>query len=203
MSCGSTLHLDDIIRVILTLFVNVELVSNKLLRNYIFRILSVLRKKGRDQKWKWRVKIRFLWCLRTNFSEYIKLTCIWMQVWLRNSDVDEFKLMTDYVCWWHLSDLSSTFRTSVNNISVVVWRIQYRMVTVMLVTSLCWWLYDGDWFQMLVAESLCWRLFFVMLVIFQCIKSVTNISNLSQTHLVSNIRHQHRCNPINDIAYII
>ena len=34
----------------------------------------------------------------------------------------------------------------------------------MLVTSLCWWLYDGNWFQMLVAR-----------------------------HFVSNIRHQHRC----------
>ena len=44
--------------------------------------------------------------------------------------------------------------------------------------------------------------FFVMLVIFAMYKighqhpeSVTNISNLSPTHLVSNIRHQHRCNP--------
>ena len=46
-SCGSTLHLDDVIRVILTLFVNVELVSNKLLR--IFRILSVLRKRTRPK----------------------------------------------------------------------------------------------------------------------------------------------------------
>ena len=43
-------------------------------------------------------------------------------------------------------------------------------VTVMLVTSLCWWLYDGDQFEMLVAKSLCWRFF-------QCIKSVTNILN--------------------------
>ena len=34
-----------------------------------------------------------------------------------------------------------------------------KTVTVMLVTSLCWWLYDGDWFEMLMAESLCWRLF--------------------------------------------
>ena len=59
-------------------------------------------------------------------------------------------------------------------------------VTVVLVTSLCWWLYNGDWFQMLIAESLCWRFS-------QCIKSVTNISNLSPTHFVSNIRHQHRC----------
>ena len=29
----------------------------------------------------------------------------------------------------------------------------------MLVTSLYWWLYDGDRFEMSVAESLCWRLF--------------------------------------------
>ena len=43
--------------------------------------------------------------------------------------------------------------------------------------------------------------FFVMLVIFsmykignQYLESVTNISNLSPTHLVSKIRHQHRCN---------
>ena len=67
-------------------------------------------------------------------------------------------------------------------------------VTVMLVTSLCWCLYDGDWFKMLVAESLCWRLFSLCWRFSQCIKSVTNISNLSPTHLVSNIRHQHRCN---------
>ena len=32
-------------------------------------------------------------------------------------------------------------------------------VTVMLVTSLCRWIYDGDWFEMLVTEWLCWRLF--------------------------------------------
>ena len=50
-----------------------------------------------------------------------------------------------------------------------------QRVTVMLVTSFRWWLYDGDWFDMLVAESF-------------------NMSNLSPTHLVSIIRHQHRCN---------
>ena len=55
----------------------------------------------------------------------------------------------------------------------------------MLVTSLCWWLYDGDWFQMLVAESLCWWFF-------QCIKSVTNILNRSQT---SQTCHQHIWSP--------
>ena len=53
---------------------------------------------------------------------------------------------------------------------------------VMLVTSLCWWRYDGDWFEMLVAEL--------------CIESVNNISKLSPTHLVPKIRHRHRCKPI-------
>ena len=68
----------------------------------------------------------------------------------------------------------------------------------------CWWLYDGDWFQMLVAESLSWRLFSLCWWFSQCIKSVTNIlsqsvtvtniSIFSPTHLVSNICHQHRWN---------
>ena len=53
--------------------------------------------------------------------------------------------------------------------------------------SLCWWLYDGDWFEMLVAESLSWWLFSLCCRLSQCIKSVTNIANLSPTHLVSNI----------------
>ena len=55
----------------------------------------------------------------------------------------------------------------------------------MMVTDLrCWWQnhYVGDFFFLL-----CWWFF-------QCIKSVTNILNLSPTHLVSNIRHQHQCN---------
>ena len=45
------------------------------------------------------------------------------------------------------------------------------VVTVMLVTSLCWWLYDRDRFN-----------------------DENNISNMSSTQLVSNIRHQHPCN---------
>ena len=40
----------------------------------------------------------------------------------------------------------------------------------------------GNPFKMSVTKWLCWRLFFVMMMIFQCIKTV------------SNIRHQHRCN---------
>ena len=71
-----------------------------------------------------------------------------------------------------------------------------KMVTVMLVTTLCWWFYDGDRFKMLVTESLCWRLFSLCWWFFQCIKSVTNILNVSPTHFVSNIRHQHRCHLI-------
>ena len=51
----------------------------------------------------------------------------------------------------------------------------------MLVTSLCWWLYDDDWFQILVAEYLCWRLFSLCWWFSQCIKSVTNILNRSPT----------------------
>ena len=59
----------------------------------------------------------------------------------------------------------------------------------MLVTSLCWWLYHGDRFEMLVAKSLCWRFFSLCWWFFdrQHPESVTNISNLSPTHLVSNI----------------
>ena len=55
----------------------------------------------------------------------------------------------------------------------------WQMTSVMLVTTFCWWLNDGDRFKMLLTESLCWRLFsFFMLLIFQCIKSVTNTFRL-------------------------
>ena len=58
-------------------------------------------------------------------------------------------------------------------------------VTVMLVTSLCWWLYDGDRFEMLVTESLCWWFS-------QCFKSVTNILDRSP---ISQTCHQHIWSP--------
>ena len=51
-------------------------------------------------------------------------------------------------------------------------------MTVMLMTSLCWWLYDGDWFQIFRFS--------------QCIKSVTNIMNRSPT---SQTCHQHIWSP--------
>ena len=40
------------------------------------------------------------------------------------------------------------------------------MATVVLVTTLCWWLYDGDRIKMLVTETPCCRLFFILLMIF-------------------------------------
>ena len=62
-------------------------------------------------------------------------------------------------------------------------------VKVIMVTSSCWWIYDGDWFQMLVAESLCWR-FFSLCWWFS--KSFTNILNRSPT---SQTCHQHIWSP--------
>ena len=50
----------------------------------------------------------------------------------------------------------------------------------MLVTSRCWWLYVVDNFRVLVTG-------------FQWQNGVTNISKLSPTNIVSDIRQQHRC----------
>ena len=37
--------------------------------------------------------------------------------------------------------------------------VRLKKVTVMLMTPLCWSLYGGDRFEILVSESLCWRRF--------------------------------------------
>ena len=72
----------------------------------------------------------------------------------------------------------------------------------MLVTSGCWWLYLGDNFWILVTEFRYWwhlldvdaqRLCYERMLVTKTAKTVTNISKLSATHFVSNIRHQHRC----------
>ena len=73
---------------------------------------------------------------------------------------------------------------------------------VMLVT-LWWWLIWDVGATNLVAKSLCWRLFTLCWWFSQYIKLVTNILNRSPTHLVSNIRHRHRCNQNIDIKYRI
>ena len=60
----------------------------------------------------------------------------------------------------------------------------------MMLTDLrCWGQnhYVGDFFVMLL-------IFSMYLIGHQHPESVTTISKLSPTHLVSNIRHQHRCN---------
>ena len=97
-----------------------------------------------------------------------------------------FKFKNSFFCFRSPSESNNSFRKGfwfshffiLNNANWILhlaltgycWPLDYghlmKRGTVMLVTSLCWWLYDGDWIQMLVAESLCWRLFFVMLVIF-------------------------------------
>ena len=95
-----------------------------------------------------------------------------------------------------------------------VWLIfPWQMMIYPSCNTLCWW--QLCWWHryvcdcMMVTDLRCWWQnhyvadFFVMLVIFsiyeighQHPESVTNISNLLPTHLVSNIRHQHRCNPL-------
>ena len=94
---------------------------------------------------------------------------------------------------------SDSHRHYSKNILALVWTILINLiwfllirVTVMLVTSLCWWLYDGDWFEMLVAESLCWRFESLFWWFSHCIWSVTNILNRS---LTSQTCHQHIWSP--------
>ena len=70
--------------------------------------------------------------------------------------------------------------------------MRVQTVTVMLMTSLPWWLYDGDRFQMLVAESLCCRLFSLCWWFSQCIKPVTEMLNRS---LTSQTCHHHIWSP--------
>ena len=62
-------------------------------------------------------------------------------------------------------------------------------VTVILVTSICWRLNDNGNFKILATASLClcWWI--------QCEKSVTNMSKLSSSQTVSNIRHQYWYTP--------
>ena len=60
-----------------------------------------------------------------------------------------------------------------------------NLVTVILVTSLRWWLYDGDRFRMLVAETLCWRPFCY-------VGDVLNVLNRLPT---SQACHQHIRSP--------
>ena len=55
----------------------------------------------------------------------------------------------------------------------------FGSVTVMLMTSLCWWLYDGDWFQILVAE--CWRFFRYVGDFLNVLNRSPNLSHICHT----------------------
>ena len=135
--------------------------------------------------------------LAIRFSE--TNTLIWIFSWTSSSflrwDTQISELLWFRITRWlkRLSQNVPLTKTSprIEIILNITFPLNYFWVTVMLATSLCWWLYNGDWFEMLVAESLCWWLFSLCWWFSQCIKSVTNISNLSPTHCVSNIIRQH------------
>jgi len=93
-------------------------------------------------------------------KSYPRISELSPKSWLHSSNSALSMLVTVYICmtyllkrwqwcWWHryVGD------------GLYLYDLLVKTVTVMLVTSLCWWLYDGDWFEMLMAESLCWRLF--------------------------------------------
>ena len=61
-----------------------------------------------------------------------------------------------------------------------------------LVTCWCWWLHVGYNFWVLVPDVYVIR---SRMSVTKITKTVINISMLSPTHFVSNIRHQHRCRP--------
>jgi len=82
---------------------------------------------------------------------------------------------------WYLLEISQRFASKKSPQGCVLDILGFDLVTAMLVTSLCWWLYDGDLFQMLVAESLYWRLFSLCWWFSQYIKSIMNGSSTSQT----------------------
>ena len=63
----------------------------------------------------------------------------------------------------------------------------------MLVTTLCWWLNDGDSFKILVAELFCWWLFSLRWWYFLRIgHPVSNLAFNHASNIVINICHQHR-----------
>ena len=103
------------------------------------------------------------------------------------------------ISWWvciFIRDLNKHFiRDSVQFCYWLQPRMPHRLKVIHR-WQLCWWLI-GDVDDRIIMLAT----FFVMLVIFsmyqirhQHSESITNIWNLSPTHLVSKIRHQHRCN---------
>jgi len=92
-------------------------------------------------------------------------------------------------CLW-LFLPSRTFFTG-KSLSNLFWKIE-ESTQVWLRWQWCWWQrYICD--VMMVTDLRCWWHNHLSWWFFQCIKSVTNILNLSPTHFVSNICHYHRC----------
>ena len=82
--------------------------------------------------------------------------------------------------------------------------LRYRTIQAayMLVKSECWWLYLGDNFSMLVTDFDIGDIYWMLvpganvrrkrMLATKTHETVTNISKLSATYFVPNIRHQHR-----------
>ena len=67
-------------------------------------------------------------------------------------------------------------------------RVNYgtARVIVMLVISLCWWLYDDDRFEILVAESICWQLFSLCWWFFNALNRSSTYPSCQQ-HIPSSV----------------
>ena len=119
---------------------------------------------------------------RLETQQGARISYVWGQLWLNRLEFLQIplpRIIVHIIAHCTKIKLTSNLRSGVSNLDPMKfgntnlvlsgWRSTVdllRWVTVMLVTSLCWWLYDGDRFEMLVAE---------------CIKSVTNILNRSPT----------------------
>ena len=145
---------------------------------------------------------------RLETQQGARISYVWGQLWLNRLEFLQIplpRIIVHIIAHCTKIKLTSNLRSGVSNLDPMKfgntnlvlsgWRSTVdllRWVTVMLVTSLCWWLYDGDRFEMLVAESLCWWLFSLCWWFFKCIKSVTNILKRSST---SQTCHQHIWSP--------
>ena len=71
-----------------------------------------------------------------------------------------------------------------------------QAITVVLVTLLCWWLYDSVQLRILVTESNILAICLLILVFLHYIEPVTGnqYHSPAPAHFVYNLRHQQRCN---------
>ena len=124
-------------------------------------------------------------------------------------------LVSDGRCQWRLCSKRPINGQTVNNIkscylifscprSVIhidrassegLWRTlkRYHLSTKNIRWQWCWWhRYVGDF--MMVTDLRCWWQNHYVGDFFRYVGDFLNVLNRSSTHLVSNIRHQHRCN---------